>query len=95
MPRGWFVFTGDSNSIYSLSAGSYVFVGLHRDSFECIGFGEICAIYAVFSEAGSPLVGITHPTAPLTTGILSYIVLSSGFSVDLPQGGDTYLYVRS
>lgn len=94
MARGWFIFTGDSNSIYSLSAGSYVFVGTSRDSFECIGLGQICAIYAVFSDAVIPMVGITHPTAPLTTGILSYILLSPGFSVDLPQNAETYLYIR-
>lgn len=89
MPRGWFHYIGQ-NSGRTLAA-SYFFTGRHRDSFECSGSGEVHAIYAVYSNPA--VVGTTHPTAPLTAGILSYINLATAFSVDLPQTGDVYLYV--
>lgn len=91
MPRAWFTYIG--NNLDRILAGSYVFAGSSRDSFECpVGSGEICAIYAIYS--GAAVVGATHPTTPLSVGIRAYINYDPAFSVDFPLTGDVYLYVK-
>lgn len=92
MPRGWFSYVGLPAD--KTLAASYVFVGLNpATDFECSGNGAICTIYAIYG--GTPVVGTSHPTPPLTAGVLSYINISNVFSTNLPFNERTYLYVKS
>lgn len=91
MPRGWFVYNPGTVTGGVTATGNWTYAD---HIFECTGTGIACAVYANYT--GTPVLGLTHPSSPFSTRLISYLNAAAASTQPIPFGSaKKYVYIKA